>query len=184
MGEKDSSAAYICVPCKHQLQRHRPLTWSHNTVTYIFTLGVSFQLIVRDSGNAFGDDYIGKVFAPHTGARALLRGEFPETLRVQREVALAGLPSRRLDGLLVCSASRLAVVSQSNVKSRRRKSASSDVGSKRDSSFSMYLRPVLLMETFLYWRLFHYYFNLISEACCHAKFMYDTHISGFFRRHR
>ena len=38
----------------------------------------------------------------------------------------------------------------------------------------MYLRPVLLMETFLYWRLFHYYFNLISEACCHAKFMSDT----------
>ena len=44
----------------------------------------------------------------------------------------------------------------------------------------MYLRPVLLMETFHYWRLFHYCFNLISEACCHAKFMSDTHISGFF----
>ena len=38
----------------------------------------------------------------------------------------------------------------------------------------MYLRPVLLMETVLYWRLFHYYFHLISEACCHAKFMSDT----------
>ena len=46
----------------------------------------------------------------------------------------------------------------------------------------MHLRPVLLMETFLYWRLF--YFNLISDACCHAKFMSDTHISGFFHRYR
>ena len=45
----------------------------------------------------------------------------------------------------------------------------------------MYLRPVLLMETFLYWRLFHYYFNLISEACCHAKFICQTHtFQGFF----
>ena len=44
-----------------------------------------------------------------------MRGEFPEHFVLSREWRLlAGLPSERFDGLLVCSGSWMAVVSQSS----------------------------------------------------------------------